>query len=81
MKKIKVSHLLFGLTLLAVLILAAVPAPAYALSASGGQPAQIASHFTAPALAPDSILVCKTVIEWHNGHRVAIRRCHRVTKP
>ena len=82
MKKIKVSQFLFGLTLLAVLILAAVPTPAYALSAAaGGHPAQIESRSAAPALTSGTIVVCKTVIEWHNGKRVAVRRCHKVIKP
>jgi hypothetical protein len=82
MKKIKVSHLLFSLALIAALILAVVPsAPAYALSASSGHATIVENQMNAPALASNTILVCRTVIEWHHGHRVVVRRCHKVTKP
>jgi hypothetical protein len=40
-----------------------------------------ANQGSAPALASNGILVCRTVIEWRNGHRVVVRRCHRVEKP
>ena len=82
MNKIKTSHILFSLALIAALTLAAVPAPAYALSASASSsPLIAANQASAPALAANGIWVCRTVIVWHNGHRIAVRRCHRVEKP
>jgi hypothetical protein len=81
MNKIKTSHILFSLALIAVLALAVVPAaPVYALSASATNPVIAANQGSASALAPNGIVVCKTIIEWHNGHRVAVRRCHKVEK-
>jgi hypothetical protein len=83
MNKTQTSHILFSLALIAALALAAVPAaPAFALSASSAtSPAIAASQNNAPALAPSSILVCRSFIEWRNGHRIVVRRCHKVTKP
>jgi hypothetical protein len=82
MKNIKTSHILFSLALIAVLTLAAIPAaPAYALSASATNPMIAANQVSAPALASNGVIVCRTVIRWHNGHRVAVRLCHRVEKP
>jgi hypothetical protein len=82
MNKIKTSHILFSLALIVALTLAAVPAaPAYALSASATNPVIAANQGSAPILAPNSVLVCRTIIEWRNGHRVVVRRCHKVTKP
>jgi hypothetical protein len=83
MKKIKFSHILFSLALIAALTLAAVPAaPVYALSASAAASTVItANQANSPALVSNNILVCRIVIEWRHGHRIAVRRCHKVVKP
>jgi hypothetical protein len=82
MKKIKLSHILFSLAVIAALTLAAVPAPAYALSASTVTNTVITANQTnSPALVSNNILVCRVVIEWRHGHRIAVRRCHKVVKP
>jgi hypothetical protein len=82
MNKIKTSHILFSLALIAALALAAVPvAPAFALSASAANPMIAANQSSAPVLASNVIVVCRTVIEWRHGHRIVVRRCHKVVKP
>ena len=80
MNKIKFSHILFSLALIAALTLAAAPAPAYALSASSTNTVAATYQSNTPVLAPNSILVCRTIIEWHKGHRIVVRRCHKVQK-
>ena len=81
MNKIKFSHVLFSLALIAALTLAVVPAaPAYALSASSTNTAIATYQSNTPVLAPNGILVCRTIIEWHKGHRIVVRRCHKVQK-
>jgi hypothetical protein len=82
MKNIKTFHILFSLALIAALTLAAIPAaPAYALSASATNPMIAANQVSATALVANGIVVCRTIIEWRHGHRIVIRRCHKVTKP
>jgi len=80
MNKIKFSHVLFSLALIAVLTLAAVPAPAYALSISSTNTVAATYQNNTPVLASNGILVCRTIIEWHKGHRIVVRRCHKVQK-
>jgi len=80
MKNIKISHILFSLALIAALGLAALPmAPAHALSAgSSAAPALVANQYAAPTLVSPNVLVCRSIIVWRHGHRVVVRRCHRV---
>ena len=81
MKNIKLSHVLFSLALIAALTLAAVPAPAYALSASGGSGAptiQAGGSFLSPVLISTNGLVCHRVIIWRHGVRLVYWLCHRV---
>lgn len=82
MKNIKLSHVLFSLALIAALGLAMVPAaPVHALSVSAAStnPTLAVGQAQAPALLAPNALVCRTVIVWRHGHRIAIRRCHRVS--
>ena len=78
MNKIKFSHIVFGLALIALLVAASVPmAPAYALSNSS-------VHAVVAEKQSDTLnnnIVCKSVTYWRNGHRVVVRICHKVTKP
>jgi hypothetical protein len=81
MRKTKLSHLLFGLAMIAALALAAIPASAaYALSDSATQQSTSinAADNNSPALSAAGAVVCRTKIFWRNGHRVSIRVCHRV---
>ena len=83
MFKSRLFQILFSLTVIAALALAAVPAPVYALSApatnlvsSGGSAIQNSS-----VVLPPNILVCRVVIIRHAGHLIIFRLCHRVEKP
>lgn len=80
MKTTKLSYLLFSLAMVAALVLAAIPtSPAHALSAAPVQQSTSigAADNHSPVLT-SGIVVCKTRILWRNGHRIAIRVCHRV---
>ena len=78
MNKIKFSHIVFSLALIAALAFATIPmAPVHALSNSSASTA--VSEKQAEPL--DHGVVCKNVIIWHNGHRVVVRICQKVTKP
>ena len=78
MNKIKFSHIVFSLALIAALAFATVPmAPAHALSNSSVS--TMVSENQANTL--NTGIICKSVTFWHNGHRVVVRTCHRVTKP
>jgi hypothetical protein len=80
MKTKKLSHIVFGLVLIAALMLAAIPmASAHALSDTAAQQstsigAADGSSFTLTAGA----VVCRSWTVWRNGHRVTVRVCHRV---
>ena len=81
MKTTKLSYMLFSLAMIAALVVAAIPvAPAYAMSASSAGTGISAASADAPALGA-GVLVCKSVIKWYHGHRIAVRVCHRVHKP
>jgi hypothetical protein len=82
MNKIKFSHILFSLALIAALALAAVPmAPAHALSTSTANTVMIANQVNAEVLTSNSGVVCKSIVIWRNGHRTVVRRCHKSTDP
>jgi hypothetical protein len=86
MKTIKISHILFSLAVIGALVLAAIPAaPAFALSASAANTLSAEKQLSAPApnadLASSGALVCRSVVRWHNGHRIVVRVCHRVANP
>ena len=81
MKTIKLSHVLFSIAVVTALVLAAIPAaPAYALSSSATQTSIAAADNVSPALSA-SVIVCRRVVIWHNGHRIVVRVCHRVHRP
>ena len=78
MNKIKLSHIVFSLALIAALAATSIPtAPAYALSNSSAH--VVVAEKQAAALGNN--IVCKSVTYWRNGHRVVVRVCHKVTKP
>jgi hypothetical protein len=84
MKTIKLAHILFSLTMVAALALAAIPAsPAYALSDSATQQSTSinAADNDSSALTAAGVVVCRTKIFWRHGYRVSIRVCHRVHPP
>jgi hypothetical protein len=83
MNKIKLPHILFSLALVAALALTVVPmAPAYALSGTTTNTGMTANQVNAPLLSSDTgVLVCRSIVIWRNGHRIVVRRCHKVTKP
>jgi hypothetical protein len=82
MNKIKFSHIVFTLALIAAFAVASVPlAPAHALSNSSANVAAFEKQFDTLAFAPHSAVVCKSVTIWRNGHRIVVRRCYKVTKP
>ena len=82
MNKIKFSHLVFSVSLIAALALAVFPAaPAHALSSSATRPVLTANHVDATVLTPQSGPACRRIVVWINGHRTVIRRCHKVANP
>jgi hypothetical protein len=86
MKTIKISRILFSLAVIGALVLAAVPAaPVFALSTSAANTISAEKQLNAPAPNAGPIssgtLVCRSVVRWHNGHRIVIRVCHRVANP
>ena len=84
MKWTKLSHLLFGLAMIAALALAAIPAaPAYALSDSAMLQSTIVSAVdnNSSALSAAGAVICRIKVIWRNGHRISIRVCHRVHRP
>ena len=82
MKTIKLSYMLFSIAVVAALVLAAIPAaPAYALSNSASQTTSIAAADNDSTALNAVIIVCRSVVKWHNGHRVVVRVCHRVHRP
>jgi hypothetical protein len=79
MKPVKLSHLLFSLAMIGLLVLAAIPAgPAYALSAPTSDQSSISA---ADADSPANKIICRTVVRWRDGHRILVRVCHRVPPP
>ncbi len=74
MNKTKLSTVLFSLAVIAALVLAAVPAPVFALSASGVNAVQL----TAPVATYPSVVVCRSVHRWYHGHWIVVRVCHKV---
>jgi len=84
MKRTKLSHLLFGLAMVAALVLATIPsAPVHALSDSVIQQSTSigAADNNSSTLRPAGAVVCRTKIFWRHGYRVSIRVCHRVHPP
>lgn len=80
MKKIKLSHVLFSLAVIAALVLAAVPmAPVYAMSsAPSTQTTSLSATGDVSAVLASGVVVCRSVTFWRDGHRVTVRVCHRV---
>jgi hypothetical protein len=82
MNKIKISHLVLTLALIAALGFASLPmAPAHALSNSSVNAVTVDKPAAATALAPYGGWVCKSATFWRQGHKITIRRCHRVGGP
>jgi len=80
MNKIKFTHIVFNLALIAALAIAAIPiVPAHALSNSSSTAVTVEKPANATILAPATGVVCKSVVIWRNGHRTVVRRCHKVT--
>ena len=81
MKNIKVSHVLFSLALIAALGLALVPmAPVHALSAASVTTPMLAENQgTGPAFSASNALVCRSIVVWRHGHRIVLRKCHKLT--
>jgi hypothetical protein len=77
----KLTHILFSLAVVAALVLTAVPAPVFALSAAPTTSATTATQLTAGVPNPDSLLVCHSFFVWRHGHRVLVRICHRTLNP
>ena len=83
MKTSQLSYLLFSLTVIAALILAAVPmASAHAMSSSlAPQTASLGSIGSHSAVLTSGIVVCRSLILWRHGHRITVRVCHRAHRP
>ena len=76
MKTLKLSHLLFSLSVIAALMLAAFPsAPAHALGNSSAGATTLSANANG---SPAAVIVCKSVVKWRDGHRIVVRVCHRV---
>jgi hypothetical protein len=83
MNKINISGIVFSLALIAALAFAVVPmSPAHALSNSAVDTVMTnANHVETTILAPNTGVVCKSVVVWRNGHRIVLRVCHKIEKP
>ena len=82
MNKIKFSHIVFSLALIAALAVASLPmAPAFALSTSSATAMAVGNQVNNTVLAPNTAVVCRSITVWRNGHRIVVRTCHKVTKP
>jgi len=82
MNKIKFSHIVFSLTLIAALAVASIQlAPAHALSTSSANAMLVENQINPTTLTSDSGVVCKNITVWRNGHRVVVRNCPKVAKP
>ena len=82
MTKTRFFQILFSLAVIAALTLALAPAPVYALSASSTNVSisgSVTGQVGAPELPP-SVLICRKVITWHNGHIIIIRACRWVDR-
>jgi hypothetical protein len=80
MKTKKLSHIVFGLAMIAALSLAAIPTvPAHAMSDTAAQQSAIvaAADGSSSTLTAGAV-VCRSWTVWRNGHRVTVRVCHRV---
>jgi hypothetical protein len=80
MKATRLSHVLFVFAVIAALVLAAVPmAPAHAMSASPAPQTMSIASVAETSLAPAaSAIVCRSITFWRHGHRITVRKCHRV---
>jgi hypothetical protein len=82
MNKIKFSHVVFSLALIAALAVASLPmTPVLALSTSSPNAVAVGSQVNNTVLAPNTAVVCRSITVWRNGHRIIVRICHKVTKP
>ncbi len=83
MKTTKIPYLLFSLAIVTALVLTAIPmVPAHALSDSAVKQNTAISAATnnSPVLTA-GIVVCRTRIVWRHHHRIAVRICHRMSRP
>jgi hypothetical protein len=83
MFKTRFFQIVFSLAVIAALCLAMAPAPVYALSTSAATTASVGSVLTqanAP-MTPYSVLICRTVVVRHNGHKIVFRRCVHLQRP
>lgn len=80
MKTTKLPYLLFSFAMVAALVLAAIPmAPAHALSVSAPQQStSLNAAISSSPVLTSGVVICRTRIVWHHGHRIVRRICHRV---
>jgi hypothetical protein len=81
MNRIKLTYILFSLAVIAALVIAAVPAPVFALSGAPAVSASSNAQLTAGVPTTGSVLICRSVGFWRFGHWVVIRLCHRGPNP
>jgi hypothetical protein len=77
----KPARILFSLAVIAALLIAAIPAPAFALPSAPSASAGGFTQLTASTPTQGSFFVCRSVVVWRFGHRVVIRLCHRGLNP
>ena len=81
MNRNKLTYILFSLAVIGALLIAAVPAPVFALSGSPSVSASAGAQLTAGLPTAPSYIVCRSVAFWRFGHWVVIRFCHRGPNP
>jgi hypothetical protein len=78
MKTIQIPYVLFSLAVVVALVLAAFPAPAFALAPTASSATSTGPQVQAVAAPQPEALVCRTTFFWVDHHWVAVRVCHRV---
>ena len=81
MNRNKLTYILFSLAVIAALLIAAVPAPVFALSGTTTPSAAAGVQLTADLPSTPSYIGCRSVGFWRLGHWVVIRLCHRGPNP
>lgn len=79
MKRTKFFHTLLSLTVIAALVLAAMPrTSAHAMSASPAQTTGLAFTGSHSVTLASHTVICRSITVWRHHHRITVRVCHRV---